>query len=43
MFCSESRHNELSAFWFQKSEDTLRSLFHDPKGKVVHLLSYITK
>ncbi|XP_014248835.1 H(+)/Cl(-) exchange transporter 7-like [Cimex lectularius] len=32
MFCTGSKHNELSAFWFQKSEDTLRSLFHDPKG-----------
>nr|XP_024217492.1 H(+)/Cl(-) exchange transporter 7-like [Halyomorpha halys] len=42
MFCHENLHNELSAFWFQKSEDTLRSLFHDPKGSysVIPLLVF---
>lgn len=34
MFCKDNHHNELSAFWFQRAEDTLRSLFHDPKGKI---------
>lgn len=32
MFCKEAQYNELSSFWFQRAEDTLRSLFHDPKG-----------
>ncbi|XP_039289878.1 H(+)/Cl(-) exchange transporter 7 isoform X2 [Nilaparvata lugens] len=32
MFCKDKEFNELSSFWFQRAEDTLRSLFHDPKG-----------
>uniref|UniRef100_A0A1B6JW70 Chloride channel protein n=1 Tax=Homalodisca liturata TaxID=320908 RepID=A0A1B6JW70_9HEMI len=32
VFCPDNHYNELSSFWFQRAEDTLRSLFHDPKG-----------
>lgn len=32
VFCPKGTYNELSSFWFQRAEDTLRSLFHDPKG-----------
>lgn len=33
MFCKEGEYSAVAALWFQTPESTVRSLFHDPKGK----------
>lgn len=33
MFCKDNEHSAVAALWFQTPERTVRSLFHDDKGK----------
>ncbi|XP_070162948.1 H(+)/Cl(-) exchange transporter 7 [Polyergus mexicanus] len=32
MYCAEGQYSAVASLWFQTSESSVRSLFHDPKG-----------
>ena len=34
MYCSDGEYNAVAAIWFQTPEASVRSLFHDPPGKL---------
>lgn len=36
MYCKEDEYNAVAALWFQTPESSVRSLFHDPKGKLLY-------
>jgi hypothetical protein len=34
MYCGDGEYNAVAAIWFQTPEASVRSLFHDPPGKL---------
>lgn len=40
MYCGDGEYNAVAAIWFQTPEASVRSLFHDPPGKLCCTLGW---